>query len=620
MKNTDLDFFEVAFNLLEQNGFVRSGDYDFVSFYNKDTDYYLSFRINPNGSFKASCQLSGSYAPNPQVCAGKKVAKETLNNIVKEAIAGYGFVPESVLPERKDLFEDKLYRAKVGNLYLKGHAFVRVRENGEVFECKEEPIQRINQLKRDKKLRKDAKVTIEVFDESKSQFKENSELSVAELNMLNTCPTKTVYRSMQYIDGQLLPPMSAKAKGEKLRTGSALGRWEKAEERPDLAKDGYFVLDKGNGKSITARYNPYFHCAEDMLNDQFSSAFERPNLVVIECEIPVFELSSGYKAEGAKDAVGKQNWKCGVVQCQFKTHRTIYLSRYIKPVRIVPVGEVADNIIVEIGNRDITLPTNTFTPSVRAALEARGMKFVETSAKGIILEGEYRGQNYSKVFGGKKEEFVEDATFEQMRRTKLDRAISTKDKWNLKMDIDSLKKELIDLQDTAARLPDDYVREICDSENYPFEDVIDDDQELNTWCAELEDFLNDSLNLKETLSETYRLCRYGREYFTEETAQKYFSYLLRNWRDFNLDQSGNNLDNELDFINTKRFNLQIEDEHIKEDYFEGHTLDSFCRNFQNYLKSQKGVTLNVYRKMMSIFNDYVEHFKSKFKRYADWRT
>lgn len=616
MKNTDLDFFEMAFSLLEQNGFVRSGDYDFVSFYNKDTDYYLSFRVNPNGSFKASCQLSGSYAPNPQVCTSKKVAKETLNNIVKEAIAGYGFVPESVLPERKDLFEDKLYRAKVGNLYLKGHAFVR--ENGEVFECKEEPIQRINQLKRDKKLRKDAKVTIEVFDESKSQFKESSELSVAELNMLNTCPTKTVYRSMQYIDGQLLPPMSAKAKGEKLRTGSTLGRWEKAEERPDLAKDGYFVLDKGNGKSIVARYNPYFHCAEDMLNDQFSSAFERPNLVVVECEIPVFELKKGYKAEGAKDAVGKQNWKCGVVQCQFKTHRTIYLSRYIKPVRIVPVEEVADNIIVEIGNRDITLPTNTFTPSVRAALEARGMKFVETSAKGIILEGEYQGQNYSKVFGGKKEEFVEDATFEQMRRTKLDRAISTKDKWNLKMDIDSLKKELIDLQDTAAKLPDDYVREICDSENYPFEDVIDDDQELNTWCAELEDFLNDSLNLKETLSETYKLCRYGRRYLTEETAQKYFGYLLRNWKSINLNLQGDQLSAELDYFNMKRINKQCSISKIRRDYFEGETKNDFKQDFQDFLKSKK-CSSDVRRKIMIVFNNYVEKFTGKFKKYANWK-
>lgn len=228
-----------------------------------------------------------------------------------------------------------------------------------------------------------------------------SELSPRELELLENTPTMKVYRSMQYIDRKLLPPMAAKVSGEFVKS-SELGVWEKAEEHPELARSGMFTLNKGNGSSIAARYNPYFHCAEDMLNDQFSSACNRPNLVVVECEIPTFELTSGYRAEDAKDSVGAQNWKCGVVQCQFKSHRTIYLSRYLKPVRIVPVDEVANNIISEIGNRQIVLPTNTFTPDVREALEAKGMDFVETSTKGIILEGEYMGQQYSKVYGGKK--------------------------------------------------------------------------------------------------------------------------------------------------------------------------------------------------------------------------
>ena len=223
-----------------------------------------------------------------------------------------------------------------------------------------------------------------------------------EIEMLEHTPTMTVYRSMQYINGQLLPPMSAKTKNSGMRLGSILGQWEKAIEDPSLVKDGYFVLDKGNGSSISARYNPYFHCAEDMLNDQFSSAEERPNLVVVECEIPKFELNSGYKADGAKDSVGKQEWKCGIVQCQFKKHRTIYLSRYIKPVRIVPNSEVAENIIYEIGNRNIVFPSNVITPDLRIELENRGIEFVETNTNGVILEGEFAGINYSKIFGGKK--------------------------------------------------------------------------------------------------------------------------------------------------------------------------------------------------------------------------
>ena len=223
-----------------------------------------------------------------------------------------------------------------------------------------------------------------------------------EIKMLERTPTMTVYRSMQYIGGQLLPPMSAKTKSGGMRLGSILGKWEKAVEDPSLVKDGYFVLNKGNGSSISARYNPYFHCAEDMLNDQFSSAEERPNLVVVECEIPTFELKGEYKAEGAKDSVGEQKWKCGVVQSQFKKYRTIYLSRYIKPIRIVPNSEVAENIIKEIGNRNIVFPSNVITPDLRIELENRGVEFVETSPRGVILEGEFEGMNYSQVYGGKK--------------------------------------------------------------------------------------------------------------------------------------------------------------------------------------------------------------------------
>ncbi len=91
----------------------------------------------------------------------------------------------------------------------------------------------------------------------------------------------------------------------------------------------------------------------------------------------------------------------------------------------------------------------------------------------------------------------DENAFDRFERNRLDKAVSSKDKWNLKMDIESFKKELVDLQNTAADLPDNYVREICRSENYPFEDVIDDDLELNLWCDEAEAFLNDSLNMKE---------------------------------------------------------------------------------------------------------------------------
>lgn len=96
-------------------------------------------------------------------------------------------------------------------------------------------------------------------------------------------------------------------------------------------------------------------------------------------------------------------------------------------------------------------------------------------------------------------QLLRERSYDDLEKQKLGKAISPRDKWNLKMDISSLKKELTDLQNTAAELPDDYVEEICRSKNYPLEDSIDNDMELNQWCDETEDLLDDSLGLNESL-------------------------------------------------------------------------------------------------------------------------
>ena len=159
-----------------------------------------------------------------------------------------------------------------------------------------------------------------------------------------------VARSMVYtltsFDDTLyyLPPMTVKIDG-KLDNEIVLGVWEQSVERPDLAKpvidkktkkqktygietdEGYgqpayqFKLDKGsldaNGEKLSdvdAAYNPYIHSSTTPLNDQFSTAFKRPNLVTIELHIPKSELTSGYHAEKAKNSVGMKQWNAGVVQ------------------------------------------------------------------------------------------------------------------------------------------------------------------------------------------------------------------------------------------------------------------------------------------------------------------
>ena len=214
------------------------------------------------------------------------------------------------------------------------------------------------------------------------------------LDELDNGPTVKRYRAMQLIDGKLYPPMSAKVDGE-MRQPTEIGVWEQSEERPDLVKNGKFVLKKGQkGQSdVPAAYNPYFHTSTSGLNDQFTSAYRRPELVVVEVEIPESELTSGYKAEGAKDAVGDTEWHSGVVNSALPKdrQRTVTLSRYSKVNRIVPDSEVADMIAKQLEGTGVEVPYNVVTPQLRQELEARGVKISDQPA------GLKRGPKMQKV-------------------------------------------------------------------------------------------------------------------------------------------------------------------------------------------------------------------------------
>ena len=233
--------------------------------------------------------------------------------------------------------------------------------------------------------------------------------------------TVKVYRAMQVgEDGKLYPPMAAKVKG-KFVEPIELGKWEQADERPELADDkGMFTLNKGNGKSLKAAYNPYLHTSRTPLNDQFSEAQNRPNIVTVEVEVPKSELTSGYKADKAKDAVGEVEWKAGIIQGQLTGKRKVVLSRWDKPVRIVPDSEVADVIVNDMfKGKNITMPSNVVTPSLRKELEKRGVPFVETDNRGRIVGGENDGVHYSKVYGKKanvKMSFADSAPFVRGQR------------------------------------------------------------------------------------------------------------------------------------------------------------------------------------------------------------
>lgn len=138
-------------------------------------------------------------------------------------------------------------------------------------------------------------------------------------------------------------------------------------------------------------YNPYIHTSTTMLNDQFAAAQSRPELVVVETEVPVSELDGTYKAERAHDPTGSKPWNAGTIQKQLTGKRDVILSRRAKPVRIVPNSEVAAHIHNTVKDHIGVMPSNVVTPQVRAEMEKLGMEFVETNNNGKFVDGVHKG-------------------------------------------------------------------------------------------------------------------------------------------------------------------------------------------------------------------------------------
>ena len=138
-------------------------------------------------------------------------------------------------------------------------------------------------------------------------------------------------------DGTFSSPMATglgnKGKKSAKTSGFELGKWEQAEERPELAdENGKINLKPQKGGDTYVDYNPYIHNRLDKINTQFTSAWRKPFLVYIETEIPMSDINSEYHAEKAALPVGVHPWNGG----------DLVLSRYDKPVRVVPWEEVAD--------------------------------------------------------------------------------------------------------------------------------------------------------------------------------------------------------------------------------------------------------------------------------------
>lgn len=191
-----------------------------------------------------------------------------------------------------------------------------------------------------------------------------------ELDRLNKEKTFRMYSGMQEVDGKLYSPMAAIIDGKRT-DATEIGAWMGADERPDLVKGGKFQLvktDKNPGAGegpVRAAYNPYMHTSTSMMNDQFTGAYARGNIKVVEWEIPESEKTSGYHAEGAKDAVGLVPWHSGSVNGLLPKdrQRSVMLSRWRKAVRVVPDSEVAESIAGQLEGTGLAIPWNVVTPN-----------------------------------------------------------------------------------------------------------------------------------------------------------------------------------------------------------------------------------------------------------------
>lgn len=191
-----------------------------------------------------------------------------------------------------------------------------------------------------------------------------------ELDRLDKEKTFRMYSGMQEVDSKLYSPMAAIIDGKRT-DATEIGAWMGADERPDLVKNGKFTLvktdkNKGVGEGdVPAAYNPYMHTSTSMMNDQFTGAYARGNIKVVEWEIPESEKTSGYHAEGAKDAVGLVPWHSGSVNSLLPKdrQRQVMLSRWRKAVRVVPDSEVAESIAEQLKGTGLAIPWNVVTPN-----------------------------------------------------------------------------------------------------------------------------------------------------------------------------------------------------------------------------------------------------------------
>lgn len=436
---------DTMLNLLVENGAVSNSEWHHTSMFGNRTPFY-GWEDYALEAFEENAEELNRIARSRKLTASEK--QEAVDKIMNESMDKKRAIEESAAGEQQRLeSEYAVYRKEAESSQparyeaSNGAIIVNGAEGLEVYNSQGERL-----TKRNGKLERNAAIeeynqkfapagfnqwmkdTHPEVDNSAYREVEQGELLDELRKASKEGRTVRVYRTMQVIDGKLYSPMAKKVAGQE--TSEIKFRWEAAEEHPELARRGdgskampnedsfYITIDKGQGKgALTVAYNPYTHTSRTVLNDQFSSAFVRPNLVVVEVEVPESELEGLYKAEKAKDSVGEMSWHSGAVSgklAELGNPRKVILSRYDRPVRILTKKEEAELIAKQLEGTGIAMPYNLVTPQVREELEKLGVKIDEKPSGSV-------SKNAS--FG--KAEYVTDEQIEAMNGRLQANAVSS---------------------------------------------------------------------------------------------------------------------------------------------------------------------------------------------------
>lgn len=436
---------DTMLNLLVENGAVSNSEWHHTSMFGNRTPFY-GWEDYALEAFEENAEELNRIARSRKLTASEK--QEAVDKIMNESMDKKRAIEESAAGEQQRLeSEYAVYRKEAESSQparyeaSNGAVVVKGTEGLEVYNSQGERL-----TKRNGKLERNAAIeeyyqkfapagfnqwmkdTHPEVDNSAYREVEQSELLDELRKASKEGRTVRVYRTMQVIDGKLYSPMAKKVAGQE--TSEIKFRWEAAEEHPELARRGdgskampnedsfYITIDKGQGKgALTVAYNPYTHTSRTVLNDQFSSAFVRPNLVVVEVEVPESELEGLYKAEKAKDSVGEMSWHSGAVSgklAELGNPRKVILSRYDRPMRILTKKEEAELIAKQLEGTGIAMPYNLVTPQVREELEKLGVKIDEKPSGSV-------SKNAS--FG--KAEYVTDEQIEAMNGRLQANAVSS---------------------------------------------------------------------------------------------------------------------------------------------------------------------------------------------------